>query len=158
MKGEDEPELEEEEDAYFTRACEPPQVAGIVERVRAFLGALDGPAAATAATTAATASPPPVCLVTSGGTTVPLEARMVRFLDNFSAGTRGAASAEELLSAGYAVIFLHRHWSMTPFVRGLGGTGGGGLLDMLVGGGFLPSGGPVLMQCVSHAAPRPGWE
>ena len=30
----------------------------------------------------------------SSGTTVPLEKRCVRFLDNFSAGTRGAASAE----------------------------------------------------------------
>lgn len=35
-----------------------------------------------------------VVLVTSGGTTVPLERQMVRFLDNFSAGTRGAISAE----------------------------------------------------------------
>lgn len=36
----------------------------------------------------------PIVLVTSGGTTVPLERRMIRFLDNFSAGTRGAISAE----------------------------------------------------------------
>lgn len=35
-----------------------------------------------------------VVLITSGGTTVPLERQMVRFLDNFSAGTRGSASAE----------------------------------------------------------------
>lgn len=35
-----------------------------------------------------------VVLVTSGGTTVPLELNIVRFLDNFSAGTRGATSAE----------------------------------------------------------------
>lgn len=35
-----------------------------------------------------------VVLVTSGGTTVPLERQMVRFLDNFSAGRRGAVSAE----------------------------------------------------------------
>lgn len=35
-----------------------------------------------------------VVLVTSGGTTVPLEKKMIRFLDNFSAGTRGAISAE----------------------------------------------------------------
>lgn len=33
-------------------------------------------------------------LVTSGGTTVPLENQTVRFIDNFSAGTRGATSAE----------------------------------------------------------------
>ncbi|KAL8514135.1 hypothetical protein ACS0TY_013312 [Phlomoides rotata] len=34
-----------------------------------------------------------VC-VTSGGTTVPLEQRCVRFIDNFSSGSRGAASTE----------------------------------------------------------------
>eukprot|EP00965_Chrysotila_dentata_P180710 5964983-Pleurochrysis_carterae.AAC.2 len=36
---------------------------------------------------------PRVALVTSGGTTAPLEARTVRFIDNFSSGNRGAASA-----------------------------------------------------------------
>ena len=35
-----------------------------------------------------------VVLITSGGTTVPLENQTVRFIDNFSAGTRGATSAE----------------------------------------------------------------
>ena len=30
----------------------------------------------------------PLVLVTSGGTTVPLEVNTVRFVDNFSAGTR----------------------------------------------------------------------
>ncbi|CAG8777633.1 10983_t:CDS:2 [Cetraspora pellucida] len=35
-----------------------------------------------------------IVLVTSGGTTVPLENNTVRFIDNFSAGTRGATSAE----------------------------------------------------------------
>ena len=39
----------------------------------------------------------PVVVVTSGGTTVPLEQRCVRFIDNFSAGTRGALSTEEFL-------------------------------------------------------------
>jgi phosphopantothenate-cysteine ligase len=38
-----------------------------------------------------------IVLVTSGGTTVPLERRCVRFIDNFSAGTRGARSAEQFL-------------------------------------------------------------
>ena len=33
-------------------------------------------------------------LVTSGGTTVPLERRTVRFIDNFSSGNRGAALTE----------------------------------------------------------------
>ncbi|WVQ68027.1 uncharacterized protein L199_006233 [Kwoniella botswanensis] len=58
-----------------------------------------------------------VVLVTSGGTTVPLESNTVRFLDNFSAGTRGATSAEYFLSQGYAVIFLHRLHSLRPFSR-----------------------------------------
>jgi phosphopantothenate-cysteine ligase len=56
-------------------------------------------------------------LVTSGGTTVPLENQTVRFIDNFSAGTRGATSAEYFLEEGYAVIFLHRRFSLLPFSR-----------------------------------------
>ena len=58
-----------------------------------------------------------VVLVTSGGTTVPLEKNVVRFLDNFSAGTRGAASAEYFLKHGYAVIFMSRQHSQFPFTR-----------------------------------------
>ncbi|KDQ58562.1 hypothetical protein JAAARDRAFT_193114 [Jaapia argillacea MUCL 33604] len=58
-----------------------------------------------------------VVLVTSGGTTVPLERNMVRFLDNFSAGTRGATSAEYFIKAGYSVIFMHRQFSLQPFSR-----------------------------------------
>ena len=56
-------------------------------------------------------------LVTSGGTTVPLENQTVRFIDNFSAGTRGATSAEYFLAADYAVIFLHRQFSLLPYSR-----------------------------------------
>ncbi|XP_035222990.1 uncharacterized protein C4B3.18-like isoform X2 [Stegodyphus dumicola] len=58
-----------------------------------------------------------VVLVTSGGTIVPLEHNTVRFVDNFSAGTRGAASAEYFLKSGCAVIFMHRTKSLEPFVR-----------------------------------------
>jgi phosphopantothenate-cysteine ligase len=58
-----------------------------------------------------------IVLITSGGTTVPLEANTVRFLDNFSAGTRGSASAEYFLLKGYAVIFLHRQFSLEPWSR-----------------------------------------
>lgn len=58
-----------------------------------------------------------VVLITSGGTKVPLESRTVRFLDNFSSGRRGAASAEYFLDSGYAVIFLHRHRSLYPYTR-----------------------------------------
>lgn len=41
----------------------------------------------------------------------------MRFLDNFSAGKRGAASAEYFLAAGYAVIFLSRQHSQFPYTR-----------------------------------------
>ncbi|KAH7019917.1 DNA/pantothenate metabolism flavoprotein [Ilyonectria destructans] len=58
-----------------------------------------------------------VVLITSGGTTVPLERQTVRYIDNFSAGTRGATSAEYFLEAGYAVIFLHRQFSLLPYSR-----------------------------------------
>lgn len=59
-----------------------------------------------------------VC-ITSGGTTVPLEKNTVRFLDNFSTGNRGAKCAEEFLKNGYAVIFLNRAKSASPFARSL---------------------------------------
>lgn len=58
-----------------------------------------------------------IALVTSGGTTVPLENNTVRFIDNFSAGTRGATSAEYFLENGYAVVFLHREFSLLPYSR-----------------------------------------
>lgn len=68
----------------------------------------------------------------SGGTQVPLEKNTVRFIDNFSMGTRGASSTEwvnqsiftreyrtlrYLLAAGYTVIFMHRESSLLPFSR-----------------------------------------
>ncbi|KAJ2590754.1 Phosphopantothenate--cysteine ligase cab2 [Coemansia sp. RSA 1797] len=59
----------------------------------------------------------PIVLVTSGGTTVPLENNTVRFVDNFSGGSRGSASAEQFLELGYVVIFLHRENSLQPFNR-----------------------------------------
>ncbi|GMS89548.1 hypothetical protein PENTCL1PPCAC_30827 [Pristionchus entomophagus] len=58
-----------------------------------------------------------IALVTSGGTQVPLEKNTVRFIDNFSMGTRGATSAEYLLAVGYTVIFMHRESSLLPFSR-----------------------------------------
>jgi phosphopantothenate-cysteine ligase len=44
----------------------------------------------------------PVVCVTSGGTTVPMERNCVRYIDNFSAGTRGAMSTQEFLEARHA--------------------------------------------------------
>jgi len=41
----------------------------------------------------------------------------VRFVDNFSAGNRGSASAEYFLDHGYAVLFLFRIKSLEPFKR-----------------------------------------
>lgn len=61
----------------------------------------------------------PIVLVTSGGTTVPLEKNTVRFIDNFSGGNRGSSSAEYFLTHGYSVLFLHRKNSLKPFSRHL---------------------------------------
>ncbi|KAG5513978.1 hypothetical protein PMAC_000600 [Pneumocystis sp. 'macacae'] len=61
-----------------------------------------------------------VVLVTvwkSGGTAVPLESQPVRFLDNFSAGTRGSASTEYFIKFGYSVVFLYRQHSFLPYSR-----------------------------------------
>ncbi|KAK4489930.1 hypothetical protein RD792_000578 [Penstemon davidsonii] len=60
-----------------------------------------------------------VVCVTSGGTTVPLEQRCVRYIDNFSSGHRGATSTEYFLKAGYAVIFLYRRGTCQPYYRSL---------------------------------------
>ena len=56
-------------------------------------------------------------MITSGGTTVPLEENTVRFIDNFSIGTRGSTSAEYFLQNSYAVIFLYRKRSLAPYER-----------------------------------------
>lgn len=61
----------------------------------------------------------PIVCVTSGGTKVPLERNMVRFIDNFSTGERGALSAESFIACGYRVIFLHRLGSIYPFTNGI---------------------------------------
>ncbi|CAD5227179.1 unnamed protein product [Bursaphelenchus xylophilus] len=58
-----------------------------------------------------------LALITSGGTIVPLEKNTVRFIDNFSQGTRGSASAEYFLRHGYNVIFFYRENSLKPFSR-----------------------------------------
>eukprot|EP00882_Tetradesmus_deserticola_P008270 GHRQ01008720.1.p1 GENE.GHRQ01008720.1~~GHRQ01008720.1.p1 ORF type:complete len:139 (+),score=38.55 GHRQ01008720.1:368-784(+) len=75
----------------------------------------------------------PIACVTSGGTTVPLERNCVRFIDNFSAGSRGAMSTEQFLKAGYAVIFLTRTGSIQPFTQDLPLTETVPLLQSLIG-------------------------
>lgn len=62
-----------------------------------------------------------IALVTSGGTTVPLEHNTVRFVDNFSAGSRGSISTEYFLDNGYAVIFMYRLKSLEPYSRHFSG-------------------------------------
>ncbi|OAQ96558.1 hypothetical protein LLEC1_06350, partial [Akanthomyces lecanii] len=92
------------EDAYFSSNPPPRLLASHLSRAESFIGAH-------------AAAGHRVVLITSGGTTVPLERQTVRFIDNFSAGTRGATSAEYFLAAGYAVIFLHREFSLQPYSR-----------------------------------------
>ncbi|KAF2476526.1 phosphopantothenate-cysteine ligase [Lindgomyces ingoldianus] len=96
--------IEADESHYFTNNPPPKDLKGNVTLAREFIGrhADEGRR---------------VVLVTSGGTTVPLEAQTVRYIDNFSAGTRGATSAEYFLENGYAVIFLHRQFSLLPYSR-----------------------------------------
>ena len=56
-----------------------------------------------------------VVVVTSGGTSVPLEKNTVRSIENFSTGIRGARSAEYFLKHDYYTIFLTRIDSAQPF-------------------------------------------
>jgi len=100
--GRDEADMAER--GYFNENTAPPALKEHTELAREFINQH-------------AASGRRVVLVTSGGTTVPLERQTVRFIDNFSAGTRGATSAEYFLEAGYAVIFLHRQFSLLPYSR-----------------------------------------
>ncbi|KAF5112110.1 hypothetical protein DV452_004174 [Geotrichum candidum] len=93
----------DEETNYFATNPEPPYLAEIQQQVNEFVAFHSGERR--------------IALVTSGGTTVPLENNTVRFIDNFSAGTRGATSTEYFIENGYAVIFLHRQFSLLPYSR-----------------------------------------
>lgn len=94
-----------DEDKYFKTTKPPPYLDEISDELSQFIDFHQKE------------SGKPVVLVTSGGTTVPLENNTVRFIDNFSAGTRGATSAEYFLENGYAVIFMHREFSLLPYSR-----------------------------------------
>ena len=48
---------------------------------------------------------------------MPLEKNMVRYLDNFSGGRRGAAAAEAFIALGCAVIFTYRTFTLEPYSR-----------------------------------------
>lgn len=75
-----------------------------------------------------------LAVVTSGGTTVPLERRTVRYIDNFSTGNRGAALAEWFLRHEYAVLFLHRVGSAFPLARRLAAELAAGPREVLARG------------------------
>ncbi|CAG2107577.1 unnamed protein product [Medioppia subpectinata] len=68
-----------------------------------------------------------IVLITSGGTTVPFEQNTVRFVDNFSAGTRGSASADKdrLLSITFTTLdeylFLLREIALILEKKGVNG-------------------------------------
>lgn len=94
-----------DEDKFFLDNPRPPYLDDLIEEARNFIELQHS------------LQRDRIVLVTSGGTTVPLENNTVRFIDNFSAGTRGATSAEQFLANGYSVIFLHREFSLTPYNR-----------------------------------------
>ncbi|KAI9228466.1 MAG: phosphopantothenate-cysteine ligase [Piptocephalis tieghemiana] len=98
------PETLSSVDSYFADHPTPPFLESYTERIKELLHIH-------------ATSNRPIVLITSGGTTVPLETQTVRFIDNFSAGTRGATSAEHFIAQGYIVIFLHRRFSLLPFSR-----------------------------------------
>jgi uncharacterized membrane protein YgcG len=96
----------------------------------------------------------PAALLTSGGTLVPLEARMVRFIDNFSTGARGAALAEALLARGYAVAFLHRAGSKRPLLAAVMEALEGAVGGCAAAGGALAGVGGAWARAVgARAAP-----
>jgi len=99
---------QEAESHYFTHEPPPKELRANTTLAREFIGRHAGDGGGRGRR---------VVLVTSGGTTVPLETQTVRYIDNFSAGTRGATSAEYFLANGYAVIFLHRQFSLLPYSR-----------------------------------------
>lgn len=58
-----------------------------------------------------------LAIVTSGGTTVPIERKTVRFIDNFSTGLRGARLAEYFLEHNYCVLYIHRKGCSFPYLH-----------------------------------------
>ncbi|CEO96919.1 unnamed protein product (mitochondrion) [Plasmodiophora brassicae] len=94
-----------------------------------------------------------VALVTSGGTTVPLERSTVRFIDNFSTGTRGAAIAEGIAcDPRYAVVFLTRRGSVQPWLRRVPFLQGFQLLDAVSGDPGRLSVSPEQLATVTDVA------
>ncbi|WCJ44558.1 Phosphopantothenate--cysteine ligase 2 [Euphorbia peplus] len=100
--------------SFFDSAPPLREIEGFKEKLRGFIELNSA-----AAVNAPNGSVRRIACVTSGGTTVPLEQRCVRYIDNFSSGHRGAASTEYFIKAGYAVVFLYRRGTCQPFCRSL---------------------------------------
>ncbi|CAK7347069.1 unnamed protein product [Dovyalis caffra] len=103
--------LDAEMESFFDSAPPLKDSAGITQKLKEFIEFNSAPPGK--------GSPRRVVCVTSGGTTVPLEQRCVRYIDNFSSGHRGATSTEYFIKAGYAVIFLYRRGTFQPYCRSL---------------------------------------
>uniref|UniRef100_A0A0G4GYH2 DNA/pantothenate metabolism flavoprotein C-terminal domain-containing protein n=1 Tax=Chromera velia CCMP2878 TaxID=1169474 RepID=A0A0G4GYH2_9ALVE len=102
--------VEMDPDEFFNTSPVPPHLSEASEKVKEFV---------------AKSQKNPLVVITSGGTTVPLERNTVRFIDNFSTGQRGAASAEWFLAqSNYHVIFFTRPQSAQPFARRISGSAG----------------------------------
>ena len=83
-----------------------------------------------------------VC-VTSGGTTVPLEQRCVRYIDNFSSGNRGAASTEYVFTSSF--LFFPSFQSLFHNHSFFCSKGTSSRLDML---SFFSLGGTTFINSV----------
>ncbi|KAG6786227.1 hypothetical protein POTOM_007824 [Populus tomentosa] len=103
--------LDAEIESFFDSAPPLKDSAGIIKKLKEFIEYNSTPPRK--------GSPRRVVCVTSGGTTVPLEQRCVRYIDNFSSGHRGATSTEYFIKAGYAVIFLYRRGTFQPYCQSL---------------------------------------
>jgi phosphopantothenate-cysteine ligase len=60
-----------------------------------------------------------ITLLTSGGTSVPLEKNAVRFIENFSTGLRGSKIAEIILDQNLPLIYFYRDKSFLPYQNGI---------------------------------------
>ncbi len=69
---------------------------------------------------------------------------------SFSTGARGAVSAEYFLKLGYAVIFLHRQGSLTPYANRCFPSGGG---SPSLGDWFAVEGPPEGAPCTTAPLP-----
>lgn len=103
--------LDAEIESFFDSAPPLKDSAGIIKKLKEFIEYNS--------TQPGKGGPRRVVCVTSGGTTVPLEQRCVRYIDNFSSGHRGATSTEYFIKAGYAVIFLYRRGTFQPYCQSL---------------------------------------